>query len=137
MANDITVSDLMSTALLTATPSETIERADLDMKLAEIHHVPVVDERNHLVGIVSDRDILRAFGSSDTQRIKIADVMSSDVKTAGPDDPASAAAETMLDEKISCLPVIGEDGQLVGMITNTDFLDVARKALAGDDDFSR
>jgi CBS domain-containing protein len=125
------VSDLMSTALMTVRPRDLVERAELDMRLAEIRHFPVVDERGHLVGVVSDRDLLRAFGQVDAKRVKIADVMTTDVITVADSTPAVDAAEIMLEKKIDCLPVVGDDGRLLGLISASDFLDLSRRLLSG------
>ncbi len=130
---DISVSDLMSTALMTVGPRDTVERADLDMKLAGIRHFPVVDERNHLIGVVSDRDLLRAFGSREIERVVVKDIMSKKVQTVSEDTSAVDAVEAMLEHKIGCLPVVGDDGHLVGLVTETDFMLVAFRALNGED----
>lgn len=53
----MTVEDLMSTALVTARSDELIDDVDFEMKLADIRHIPIVDDRNHLIGIVSQRDL--------------------------------------------------------------------------------
>ncbi len=125
----LTVADLMSTALMTIKPGDTVDRADLEMTLAGVRHFPVVDDRNHLVGILSDRDLLRAFGLSTVESVAIGDVMTVDVQTTTVDAPAHEAVELLIDLKIGCLPVIGEEGQLVGLVTQTDFLEVAHRAL--------
>jgi CBS domain-containing protein len=122
----------MSTALITVTPGQTVELADLEMKLAGIHHILVVDERNHLVGIVSDRDLLRAFGLTDQKQITMRDVMTTDVRTVDQDASAKIAVQLMLDNDIGCLPVTGDEGQLAGLVTATDFLQVAARALSDE-----
>jgi CBS domain-containing protein len=127
----VLVSDLMSTALLTVRPRDSVERAELDMRLAGIRHFPVVDERGRLVGIVSDRDLLRAFGQVDAKRVKIADVMTTDVVTVTDYVPAANAATLLLERKIDCLPVVGDEGQLLGLVSATDFLELARRMLTG------
>jgi CBS domain-containing protein len=119
---DLTVADLMSTALVTATPDETVGAADIDMKIANIHHLPVIDRRNQLCGIVSDRDLLVALTRSKTVRIR--DVMTKKVLTVSETAPAWEAAEIMVESRIHALPVEGEDGQLVGVVTESDFLRV-------------
>lgn len=128
---NVKVEDLMSTALLTVNPNDRIDAADLDMKLAGIRHFPVVDERNHLLGVVSDRDLLRALGSGGS--VVINKVMTREVETVSAETDAADAVELMLERKIGCLPVTGEDGQLIGMITETDFLQVAQRALSEED----
>ena len=101
------------------------------MRLAGIRHFPVVDDRGHLVGVVSDRDLLRAFGHVDAKRVKIADVMTTDVVTVPDYLQAAEAADILLERKIDCLPVVGDDGRLLGLISATDFLELARRLLTG------
>ena len=122
----------MSTALITVSPAHTVAKADFEMKLAGIHHIPVVDERNHLIGIVSDRDMLRAFGDSGAKMVAIRDVMSTKVLTINQDEPATLAIELLLEHSIGCLPVLGDEGQLAGLVTATDFLEVALRALSSE-----
>jgi len=121
----------MSTALITVRPRDTVERADLDMRLANIRHFPVVDERNKLVGVLSDRDLLRAFGVADRKHVVIAEIMTTRPITVTEDVSAAEAVELMLEHKIGCLPVVSDDGHMVGLITETDFLEVAHRALSG------
>jgi CBS domain-containing protein len=128
-----TVEDLMTTAVITMKETDTLSGADLEMKLAEIRHIPVVDEKNHLVGVVSDRDMLRSRARSSSAPLRIADVRTRNVNTARPSMLAHEAARTMLEHRIGCLPVIGEGEQLIGIVTETDFLLVAKRALAGHD----
>lgn len=115
----------MTTSVITARIEDTVDLADIDMKLARIRHIPVIDGDNRVVGVVSDRDLLRALetlreGSYET--LIIGAVMTADVSTIAPEAPARDALKIMLEDKIGCLPVVGRDGQLVGLITETDFL---------------
>jgi len=124
---ELRISDLMTTALVTVKASETITSAHAEMQVGVIRHLPVVDDRGRLVGVLSDRDILHAHNG----RKKIAEVMTRDVVTVRPDAPAVAAASIMLDQKISSVLVVDEEGTLVGMVTQTDYLDLARRSLLG------
>jgi CBS domain-containing protein len=127
----LTVRDLMTTALVTARPDETIDDATFDMKMASIRHLPVVGERNRLVGIVSDRDLLRALGARRKEALTMRSIMTRRVRTVGEDAPAAEAVAILIESKIGCLPVEGDDGQLVGLITETDFLRIAGRVLSG------
>jgi CBS domain-containing protein len=122
-----TVGDLMVTAVITVHPDETVRDAHADMDMGGFRHLPVVDPRGRLVGILSDRDVLRALRRP--KATTIAEVMTRSPVTVRLDSPAHVAAELMMDKKISSLPVVDDDGHLVGLITQTDFLDVARRAL--------
>jgi CBS domain-containing protein len=124
--HDLKVSDLMTTSLMTINASEPLLEARIDMEMGLVHHLPVVDDRGRLVGIVSDRDIMRR---GDKKRV--CDVMSKDVVTTRPDSPASAAASMMLEFRIGSVPVVNDEGALVGVVTISDYLAVARRALLG------
>ncbi|HUH06092.1 MAG TPA: CBS domain-containing protein [Kofleriaceae bacterium] len=125
----------MSTALITVGPKDSVNRADLEMKLAGIRHFPVVDARNHLVGVVSDRDLLRGFAHGDV--VSIDAVMTTDVQTVSEETSAAEAVELLLEHKFGCLPVTGDEGQLVGLVTETDFLQVAYRALMDRDELGK
>ncbi len=122
-----TVEDVMTTALTTIHPEEPVETADLEMKLADVRHIPVVGPKNRLVGILSNRDLLRSVGGPRGR--SIGDIMTRRVYTVRASDPARRAVDILLEHKIGCLPVLGDDEQLVGIVTETDFLRVARDSL--------
>ena len=94
-------------------------------------HMPVVDDGDELVGIVSQRDIAAALGGKTRddrisqaihlEDLTVAQVMTGSVDTADPDDDLAAAAQVLLDNKISCLPVV-EGTRLVGILTESDFV---------------
>lgn len=91
----------------------------------EFRHLLVTDARQRLLGLVSDRDVLRCFGPSrypDPEvlaGISAADIMSADLLVARPDQSLMAAVTEMLAQGISCLPVVADD-KLVGILTSTD-----------------
>jgi CBS domain-containing membrane protein len=124
---DLRVSDLMTTSLTTVNATDPITGAHAEMEVSVIRHLPVVDDRMRLVGVLSDRDVLRSHGT----KKRVADIMTRDVITVRPDAPAYSAAEIMLDNKISSVLVVDETSTLVGMVTQTDYLDLARRALLG------
>jgi CBS domain-containing protein len=121
----------MSTALMTIHSDDTVEDADFEMKMANIRHIPVVGHKNELIGIVSQRDLLRALVRTNRRRVSVGDIMTRAVHTVDASEPASHAVDVLLEYKIGCVPVLGEQGDLVGIITETDFLRIARDALWG------
>ena len=128
-----TVEDYMSTAVLTLKETDALSAAQIEMQLAEIRHLPVVDKKSHVVGIVSDRDILRNLTKIDGKPLPVAQIMSRRVRTVKPTTQAHEAASLMLELKIGCLPVVGDEEQIVGIITESDFLKIAEQALLGVD----
>ena len=102
------------------------------MEFGDTRHLPVV-RLGELVGVVSQRDLLRASLSNvmglpaDEQRIflegvKISEVMSAPPISIGQDTLIREAARTMARKKIGCLPVL-DAGKLVGIVTETDLLE--------------
>lgn len=123
----LTVNDLMTTAIVTVRSNETVREAHADMQLGMFRHLPVVDERGRLVGILSDRDILRTLARP--KATLVAEVMTREVVTVRPEQAAHVAAKLMVDRTIGALPVVNDEGKMIGLLTLTDFLEVARRAL--------
>lgn len=126
------VRDVMSKRLLTLRENASIGRAASEMKLARIRHFPVVNRAGELVGVVSNRDFLRAIGDGPVGRsLPVAKVMSRRMQTVRVDEPAARAVKLMRSLKIGSLPVVDAEQKLVGIVTETDFLEVAERALLG------
>ncbi len=128
---NLKVSDLMTTALVTIHVGNAVSHADAEMRLAGVRHLPVVDERQRLVGILSNRDLLGALAKTRGKTVHVVDVMTRNVKTIRASAQAREAAELMLEHKIGSLPVLGDEGQLVGLVTETDFLRLAYELMGG------
>jgi acetoin utilization protein AcuB len=123
------VSDWMTRKVLTLSPEDGISDAIGLIREKGIKHIPVVkDER--LKGILSDRDIKDFSPSRATTldvyelhyvlaRTKVKEIMKTRVFTTTSDTPIEEAALTMFDQKIGCLPVVG-NGQLSGIISDRD-----------------
>ena len=131
------VSDLMTKEVVTIDANEPLSFADDVMQLGRIRHMPVVNEEGDLLGILSQRDLFRgalarALGYGRHAQDKLLDmlrakeVMKSDVQTTQPDATIEEAAELMLKKKIGCLVVI-EAQQIVGILTESDFVKLAAK----------
>jgi len=103
------------------------------IKLLEEHnfrHLPIVDESNKVVGIISDRDIKQVRVAIDLfnvsleeaeEEILITDIMTRNVITISPDTFLKKAADIMITHKIGALPVV-ENDKIVGIISETDLL---------------
>jgi acetoin utilization protein AcuB len=134
----------MSTKPVTIGADTPITEALRIMRQNQVRRLPVLDAEGHLVGIVSEKDLLYASPSPATSlsiyemhdmltRLKVTELMSADVITVSPDVPLEEAARIMADNKIGGLPVV-EDDQLVGIITETDIFKVFLEMLGGRDD---
>ena len=123
----------MRTSLITLTKDGTLAQARELLHTHRIRHLPVV-EGDHLLGIVTDRDIRQASPSSTTgisgdrtaaflAQIPVTKAMVRNVHTVSPYTTIEEAARLMIEHKIGCLPVTEAD-RLVGIITETDILGV-------------
>ena len=128
------VKDLMSTHVLTIGPSDSCLEAVARMHQARVRHLPVVNRDGALVGVVTDRDLRhhlfspRVFKDLGTIPVDVllkaalvAEIMSTQVIIATPEDELIDAARFMLEERVGSLPVV-ESGRVVGIITETDIL---------------
>jgi CBS domain-containing membrane protein len=129
----LTLGDMMTTNVKTMREDDSLSLADWGMVVSEVRHLPVVDGAGRLIGLVSDRDVLRASARQPTEPISVASVMTRDVQTCLPTMPAVEAAVQLLRSKHSALPIVDADGVLLGIVTTTDFVELARRALAGLD----
>jgi CBS domain-containing protein len=94
----------------------------------------VMDEADQLVGILSERDIMR-FASTDEQLFgrPVSDIMTRDVIVGMPQDDVIAVAHTMLEKRFRHLPIVDE-GRLIGIISIGDVLKTQRDAYRGEID---
>jgi CBS domain-containing protein len=122
---------IMSTNLITVSPSATLAEARTLMHENRIHHLPVLDG-DKLIGLITLTNVLAATDSflrDDGSRIHadeigISDAMVTDVATVSVSASLRHAALFLEKHKIGCLPVMDND-ELVGIITDTDFVAVA------------
>lgn len=125
------IKDWMTTNVITIDPESSMMRAAKLMKEKDIRRLPVVDAKGALVGIVSDRDIKEASPSKATtldvhelyyllSEIKVKNIMTSNPLTIKETDTVLKCAATMHDKKISGLPVLNENNELVGIMTQNE-----------------
>ena len=128
---DLRVRDIMGKSVVTISVSERLSTVEDIMTLGHVRHMPVV-RGGELVGVVSERDLLRASLSVVSEHrgaerraflhvVEIARVMSAPPIVIGPDATVDEAALVMAEKKIGCLPVV-ENDRLLGMVTETDVL---------------
>jgi len=128
----LSVSEVMSSNVLTLKENASIGRAQAEMKLANIRHFPVVNQKGDVLGMVSSQDVARALGrDNEGKGTAVKELMSTDVLTISEEAPAHLAAKLMRTRKIGSLPVVDATGKLVGIVTESDFLEIAEQALSG------
>lgn len=127
-SNYLRLEQYMTTDLLTVNEDESIELVANLMDWHRIHHVPVEANDHRLVGLVSQRPLLRFLASEEARELDgptpVSKVMVTDLVTGTPEMTTLDAIEIMRQHRISCLPVV-QDDRLVGMITEHDFMRIA------------
>ena len=88
----------------------------------DLHHIPVIDANEKIVGILTLRDLKIAAMHFGEAHVDVSEVMHSPVVTVAPDVPLAEAARQMVDNRIGGLPVLDASGQIVGILTETDLL---------------
>ena len=127
------VRDTMDKLVSTLTGEHRLYHALELMEEKNIRHVPIVDEADLLVGIISDRDIKRQLSAAyDTDKEsasdrllmlrRLSEFMTTEVVTVAPSDSVRRAAACMLEERISAVPVLDGGGHVCGILTTTDIL---------------
>ena len=125
------VRDIMPEKMVTISAGDTLSTVEDIMTFGGVRHMPVV-RAGKLVGVVSERDLLRAslsnltdFGSDQRRAflhvVEIGRVMSSPAVVIDSEATVEEAARVMAERKIGCLPVVKGD-DLLGLITETDVL---------------
>jgi len=119
---------------VTCNPEISLADAAALMKHEKVSRLPVLDKERHLVGIITEKDILYASPSPATSlsihemayllsKLTVGKLMNKKVVTIEKTTTVEEAARTMVDQDLSCLPVI-ENNKLIGIITKTDMFKV-------------
>ncbi len=107
--------------LFTITPNKAVGDAVEILAENDIGALPVCDEKNKVIGIVSERDIVRISGGADDtwKRLKISDIMKTNVVSATPKDKIRDIIAVMKERRIRHVPVI-DNKRLVAMFSVRD-----------------
>lgn len=139
---------VMARNLVTMSPNQTLAEAIGILQRHELRHVPIVDEENRLVGILSDRDVLRNLpyisrsmvkasakfredlfrveGSKAVLAQQIETVMTKKLWTIEPNCPLVEAALILMKKKIGVLPVVDSEQKILGIISVVDLLSIVK-----------
>ncbi|MBT5772843.1 MAG: CBS domain-containing protein [Dehalococcoidia bacterium] len=137
-----TVGDIMSHPPISVIADSELRDARNTMRAHGIHHL-LVEDRGRIVGVLSDRDVLRAISpyadghaaqrrDDETLQRPVFSAASYNMIAVTRDTPIELAAATMLERHISCLPVTGPDEEVVGIVTTRDLLRATVSCLIGD-----
>ncbi|OWY23697.1 CBS domain-containing protein [Sphingobacteriales bacterium UPWRP_1] len=127
------ITEVMSHHVIVATASHTFSQACRLFLEFNLHHLPVVDEEDHVLGIISSYDVLRIYNtevakltnvSEDAldEKFKLADIMTASPVTISLDENIGHAAEIFTNRGIQSLPVVDGSGKIKGIITVRDLV---------------
>ena len=139
-----TVKDVMSTHVIAARRNASYKEMAAMLRNQRVSAFPVIDEDNRVIGVVSETDLLtkealegtvpRTLQSLTRQRVRsqvngvtAADLMTKPAVTIGPDETVAHAARLMYSRRVKRLPVVSDDGTLIGIVTRSDVLSVYSK----------
>ena len=128
------IRDLMTSNPRTIDPDQPVAEAAKLMKQEDVGIVPIVDDQNRLVGTITDRDItLRVVAEEkDPKSTTVSEVASSDLVTVDPQQELDEALRLMAQHQVRRLPVVEEDGKLVGIVAQADVAREGEDARTGE-----
>jgi len=120
-------SEIMSSPVCTIKPDISVYEAWMKFSEKHVHHMPVVSDEGKIIGIVSDKDLLKKLIISDgkvetAREATVNDIMSTDVIATTPLTDIRRIAKAMLDHHVGAMPVVNDDGSIAGIITRSDIL---------------
>ncbi len=118
---------------VTVNVSERFSVVERRMRENKIRHIPVVDHKRHVVGLMSQRDLYRiapprktlegeGYDEEYLDGFILSKVMTVSVQTLVEQAALKEAVYLMTDQKLGCIPIVDEDGCLTGIVTKTDVL---------------
>ncbi len=118
------VSTIMSSKLICVSPDDSLLQTKRLMKAHRIHTIPVVDEKNTLLGLITPTDMLRLDRlHKDYEHIKASEVMVTKLATLEPDAKVGTAAELLLEHLFHSIPIVEEKTKkLLGIVTSHDVM---------------
>lgn len=127
-----TIRDTMTPSPKTIEPGTTVQEAARTMKSEDVGSLPIV-EGDQLVGVVTDRDLaIRVLAEGRSGETTVGEVASKDVVTIDPQQTLEEAVRLMAEHQLRRLPVVEEDGKLVGILAQADIAQLGHDELTGE-----
>jgi CBS domain-containing protein len=126
------VRNAMTSSPKTIGPSTTAQEAARLMKSEDVGALPIV-AGDKLVGVVTDRDLaIRVLAEGKSSDTIVSEIASKDIVTVDPDQTLEDAARLMAEHQVRRLPVVEEDGRLVGVLAQADVAQSGQDLLTGE-----
>lgn len=134
---DLRVADVMRSHPFTLPAHLRASEVALLIHRERVRHVLVVDDDGRLVGLINRARLLRhlvawRLGGGLLEDVPVSDLLVAKVETIGPDDTVAEAVRTMRRLRIGSLPVVRDDGVVVGLVSERMLLPYAEAVLCGD-----
>jgi CBS domain-containing protein len=127
-----TVQEAMTSTPTAITPDTTAQEAARLLKTEDVGSLPIVEE-GRLIGVVTDRDLaLRVIAEARQLDTSVGEIASKDLVTIDPQQSLEEAARLMAEHQVRRLPVVEEDGRLVGMLAQADVAQAGHDTLTGE-----
>ncbi len=127
-----TVQEAMTSNPTAITPDTTVQEAARLMKSDDVGALPIVED-GRLTCVITDRDLaIRGVADGLDSATSVRELASKDVVTIDPQQSLEEAARLMAEHQIRRLPVVEEDGRLVGMLAQADVAAAGHDTLTGD-----
>jgi len=120
----------------TIAPEATVRQAVIDLVRYDIGSLVVLGPTNAIVGIISERDVVRALGRDGAATLDepVSSLMSTEVHTCSGDDEVDSLMTTMTNERVRHIPVVTDDSALVGIVSIGDVVKMRMEELVQDRD---
>ncbi|WP_375772549.1 CBS domain-containing protein [Archangium gephyra] len=137
---ELPIDELMTPAPLALGPDARLDEAAWTLIYAGVRHLPVVEEGDRLVGIISERDLRQRLGGTarewpraaqEVLEERLGEVMTADPLFLRSGTPLARALELFTDEQVGAIPVVDEDRRLLGILSYIDLLRWLREGLGG------
>ena len=138
---NLTVANVMTTAIASIRPDQTIDDAFELLLRHAVSGLPVVDEYGNLVGVITERDLMGLLSEPDTAIDQVVHYATGHPLSVKPLTPLLDAVDLMLAHPYRRLPVVDDDGKLVGVVSRRDLIrfirDVRRRVAITLEHFRR
>lgn len=136
-----TVADLMTPNPFSVSINSTLHDAHNLMKEKNVRHIPVINDDGVFVGMLTQKimiakvmGIVSTFGPNALERkekkTNVADIMVSDFASVTPEQPLYDVVKFFVNTRHGCIPVINDQRQLIGILTSSDFVNLAAALLS-------
>jgi CBS domain-containing protein len=126
------VQEAMTSNPTAITPDTTVQEAARLMKTEDVGALPIVED-GRLTGVITDRDLaIRGVAEGRGAETTVRDLASKDIVTIDPQQSLEEAARVMAEHQVRRLPVVEEDGRLVGMLAQADVAQAGHDTLTGE-----